>query len=365
MEEVQNYRTEQKAISDYLENFRMRSDGFDLGRVVYSDFISGNNSPELKRAETFFFSIPIKNQEINIVSIIDSLIENADVPISIGLLFDNCEDSSEKVIRDFFMNYDLEQSQIMGIHIVKSDKDLFESTCENILALFCKEKYFVSLQADCYLNEKTFLRRCMKAFAKSPQLMGISGRAVVPFLPIPRWKEIFDSISRKLLKIIRHPARNLRILGWTKISTGYFGDTSNYPQSKMTFSRKQLNTVYLGQAIIRGPIVWDFAKFLLLNKFDDVSFFLGRDDCDLCIRGAMKGYEVGFIPSFSYSISGEGTTRKPRSQAAIKALEERAELASKFEGVLGRHWKNASQKKLEGKEVITRSSMKIKKVSLA
>jgi hypothetical protein len=107
----------------------------------------------------------------------------------------------------------------------------------------------------------------------------------------------------------------------------------------MQFSNKQLLTIYPGQAIIRGPLIWRSEFFEQLNGYDDLAYFLGRDDCDLSLRGLVQfEYFVAYLPCRSYSNPLEGTTRKPRAPEAVAELQKRADLANNFNGSLSSLW---------------------------
>ena len=137
--------------------------------------------------------------------------------------------------------------------------------------------------------------------------------------------------------------KHVKKLGLYLPYLGYFGDLSRPPKSHMRFSNRQLNSIYLGQAIIRGPIVWLSEVFQELNSFDDIGFPLGRDDCDMSLRGALKGYSVGYIPCTAYSIYEEGTTRKSRKSQDQIALDARLDLSKQFPGQLNKYQRNNSE----------------------
>jgi hypothetical protein len=342
MRYLNEFSAQQSEINQYVSNFREKSGGYDLGQVEYVEKISRPATDFNDSATSLFFSIPVKNQETGIADIIQSLIENTGFSFSVGILFDNCEDQSEAKFKEFMSELEWEKTNLREVHILRSESDLFEATCENILSLFCNEKYYVSLQADCFLNDSTFLSRCLNAFEMMPELMAISGRAIVPFNQVGRFQLYKDAIHRKILNFIASPSSRYRVLGLPRLTRGYFGDNSKYPQKMMRFTDRELRTLYVGEAVIRGPIVWDYVKFLELSKFNDISFFLGRDDCDLSFRGKNLGFKVGYLPSCSYSISENGTTRKPRSQEAMVHLEQRQNLARHHLGEITKFWNEAS-----------------------
>jgi len=171
-------------------------------------------------------------------------------------------------------------------------------------------------------------------------LLGISGRAIVGYGRNNRMAQ--NLITRALFNLPNLIAPRVwrkRHLGPATSREGYFGDSSRYPDSSMQFSAKQLEKIYPGQAIIRGPLIWRTDFFEQLGGFDDLTYFLGRDDCDLCLRGWLRfGYFVAYLPCRSYSNPLNGTTRKPRAPRTIEELQKRADLANSFKGQLSSLW---------------------------
>ena len=112
--------------------------------------------------------------------------------------------------------------------------------------------------------------------------------------------------------------------------------------------------------MIRGPIVWLSKTFRELNGFDDVGFVLGRDDCDLSFRGFLNGHISGYLPSTSYSIYEQGTTRKPRSIEDRIALKARQELSHNFPGRLVDFWDKRSSDYGFVKKAINQMKIQVK-----
>ena len=127
-------------------------------------------------------------------------------------------------------------------------------------------------------------------------------------------------------------------LGYYLPRLGYFGDLSSPPDDTMRFKRKELNTLYLGEALIRGPVIWNAEMFRKLGGYNDVAHPLGRDDCDLCFRAYLSGYVSGYLPCRAFSIFNQGTTRKKRSTNDQRTLDERNLLATKIPSQLLEYW---------------------------
>jgi hypothetical protein len=209
----------------------------------------------------------------------------------------------------------------------------------------------MSLQADIHMRDVTFIARAVKAFDQNSDLLGISGRAIVGFAPNQRLAQnLAIRILTNLPNLIAPRIWKQRRLGPRPSRVGYFGDTSRYPNSSMKYSARQLETIYPGEAIIRGPLVWRSEFFGRLGGLDDLSYFLGRDDCDLSFRGwTLFKYFVAYMPCYSYSSPLEGTTRKPRAPEVKAELQHRADLSKRFKGRLGSFWAGELEVSSRGK----------------
>jgi len=347
----------QEKCDSYLENFKNRSDGFYLGVVRYEGHFFRNSNDSI--IEELFVSIPVKNQESIIISVIENFLQNCELKVTLGFVFDNCTDESMNHVLKYFKQNFRDLKKVNKVIILSSRSELFESTCDNLLFKFCHSKYFMSLQADIFFQDKLFLEKSIKLFSQLPNLFGISGRAVVSFSRTDEkqplsFVKLFDSI----FQIIFYLQRKKR-LPHVYTSYNYFGDVSNFPNTKMHFTISELHTLYIGDAIIRGPVIWDSKKFSALGALDDVAFFLGRDDCDICLRATQKKWIVGYLPCTYASISMNGTSRKPRGVDAIEAMDKRSGLSLLFPGELHRFWdRENSREQLNGQKALKRVRIK-------
>lgn len=329
-------------IEEYRNKFEKQSLGYTLPKIFYTQYLK--NFKHFDRSVDTFVAIPIKNQEANISEVLEKVERNLGSPYILGLLFDNCTDKSLDIALRY-LETTIQASQVLvEVHVIISDLDLFESTCENLLFLFCRVRYFVTLQADIFFADPTFMPRARKAFQEIPGLFGLSGRAIVtlnnPSYSEKFWIRILRSFTTSKFFSIRQTKH--RNLGLFNHRLKYFGDISSFPHSRMKFTPIERNTVFLGPAVIRGPIVWDAANFMKLEGFNDLKYFLGRDDCDLSLRAQSHNLSVGYLPCNSYSPPELGTTRKPRPAAVIKEMDRRSNLAKSIEGSLDLYWERHS-----------------------
>jgi len=336
----------QSKIDAYRDIFFQRSGGILLPEVKYLgkfEKILGQNQ---YKVNYIYVSIPIKNQEEIISNVLRTLFHNAEQNLVIGLLFDNCTDKSYNQVINYLESEFEKSSNIIAVHLLKSSDELFETTCENILFQFCESDYFMSLQSDIFFTDPTFIKRCLTAFNKLPNLFAVSGRAVVPFRVLTRFDRVLEKIIRSTSYImgLKFFLKNRNILGPYIPNLSYYGDTSNMPSRSMSFTIRQMNTLHIGEAIVRGPIIWKSKVFGDLGGFNDISYFLGRDDCDLCLRSSRKGYVVGYLPSTSFSIPNHGTTRKPITEEVAIAMQVRAQISQSNPGELFKLWQKPVKK---------------------
>ena len=196
------------------------------------------------------------------------------------------------------------------------------------------------------------MNRASKAFALIPELFAVSGKAIVTFNIMSKFKKYLNRIfhfHNSIFPFLPN-CRAVKKTGFHLPFLGYFGDLSNPPESYMHYSSGQMNKIYLGEAVIRGPIVWLSKTFRELNGFDDVGFVLGRDDCDLSFRGLLRGYRVGYLPTQTFSFYEDGTTRKTKTSKVIEMINGRELLAKSNPGELTKFW--TEKKRQQNKTVV-------------
>jgi hypothetical protein len=325
---------------NYRKAFNKKASPYVLPQIDYvGSFISQYQTPEIAPV---YVAIPVKNQQEIIFSVLQSLCVSIEREFLIGLLLDNCTDDTEREVHRFLDQAQQNYPNLKRFDLIKSAGELFESTCENVLFEFCTQEFFMSLQADIYLNDSEFLNTAISAFSQNLDLAGISGRARVAY------KRDSGMASSLLLRIILRLPHLITLkkykkvfLGPATLKNGYFGEVADHPKNFMRFTKKQRKTIYPGEAIIRGPIIWRSDVFRKLGSLNDIAFFLGRDDCDLSLRARINLDKfVAFLPTNSYSIKEFGTTRRERSAETLYEMECRASLAASSPGVLQMYWED-------------------------
>ena len=331
----------EKRIKCYRNKFEITSNGFVLPNVEYLKSYTSLNIPSVDYAHDVFVAIPIKNQGGFITDILKSVINHTKVNIRIALLFDNCTDSSETEIIEFIEKLIYHHDNLLTIDLLKSDGDLFESSCENLLFSLSDEHFYISLQADIDFQDYSFIPLSLYALQRFPSLFAISGRARTSFERDHRMAQ------SQLIRFVLNLPRLLfprwfryQLLGFPSSRKGYFGDLANPPTTQMLFTKKQKQTLYTGDSIIRGPIIWRASIFNYLNGFNDLVFYLGRDDTDICLRARFYlGMHVAYLPCKYFSEPSRGTTRKIRTAETVLEMSKREHLSISRWSLLGDYWR--------------------------
>ncbi len=322
----EEYHKKQLTVDDYRSTFHSNySYLLPYVRVlaIYEDI----SQPQTPSHVTI--SLPVCNQVEIIAKILTVLLKNCEIASNLVIILDACQDDSKEEVIQIIEKFDL-KSSVTKIIILESKEDLFESTCENIALELFDSNYFLSLQADIYYSDSTFLTRGIAFFEKYSDLLGVSGRAIIP--ASNRKPDICRKYLNKGFNII-----NVLFAGITKqkflspfySNSLYFGDSSTPPHSKMKYSRKQLTTVYIGDSVIRGPVIWRSSYLKKLGLFSDHKYFLGGDEREMSVQGFnLFNYKVGFLATTCFTNLWTGTSHNPqkRTKETLKILDGRKDL---------------------------------------
>jgi hypothetical protein len=336
MLESKNNQTIQVIIDSYNEKLSKKLGQFEDSKLILSRYYYKSFNDKTAK---FTVVMPICNQESIIENILKSLFENISISSNLIFVLDACTDKSEEILVQHIMNNFENFPLLLSVMVLTSKKDIFEATCENIALSLTETQYFMSIQADIYLNDISFQKRALSALEQNQDLAGVSAKAVLPFSD-PRKKPLKHSTSRFIYniktKLFKKGALKLGNFGSREI---YFGDVSVMPKMQMKFTSIEMNNIYLGEAIIRGPIVWRTSPLKKLGGINDVAFFLGWDDYDLSWRlWSQYRLRVGYLPAYSYSIPNTGTNSKARNMATEAQYSIRKQIAALNPGELSKLW---------------------------
>ena len=332
---VRNY---DEFAKQYKAEFEKRSKGYPFPEI---EFVSEWVNKQYSSFPQITISLPVCNQEDLISYTFESLITNVTKPAQLILVLDNCIDGTEISVEKAVKELEVKGSKISNLLIFRTRKDIFESSCDNFALSLCNTDYFLTIQADNFLNDGDFVSRAITCLENHPDIAGISARGIVPF-DHPRQ---FPHRNSKLRQLMNAPSKYMpqffknTFLGPFSSNLKFFGDVSAPPKSYMKYSTKRKFELYIGEAVVRGPILWRSWPLKDVGGFNDVAYFLGWDDYDVCFRLLRDHkFRVGFLPSNCFSLVNTGTNSHPRSLETKEEYNNREILAFAFKGEISSFW---------------------------
>jgi hypothetical protein len=230
------------------------------------------------------------------------------------------------------------------VDLVSNSKAVYETRCDHLGLELSETKYVIELQADMLLDDRGFDKRLVSLMDLNPDLIALSGRGTEPLLPIIRryrlnaGSEIAkgSTLTRHIINLLIAKIGSMKSLTLTKPTQAprqqpilnFDQDVYPTPESfTLTGSAGRLGTlinqrlkpdeklgsIWLGQTVMRGPLIIDREKYFQVGGLETKSFFLGFDEHDLFLRAyIVAGYRVGFTPVIFDSPLDNGTTRRRR-----------------------------------------------------
>jgi glycosyltransferase involved in cell wall biosynthesis len=234
------------------------------------------NKVFLKKEIIYSIIIPIYNQEYCIIENLNSIIKNTLDSFEIIIILDFCFDNTEKLIIDFFNNFNIDNNNFTQIIIFKNEeKPFFETKCDNIGFKNSKGKYCLEIQADMKMTQLGYNLELVKPFLLYNNVIAVSGRCSHNLFSSDGIGKLGIDIEKTIdeLKIIR-------------------------------------NKFYVFESCNRGPLLLDKKKLEELNFLDETNFFLDNSDHDLMCRAYLeKKYVCGYVPIDFYAPIFLGSTR--------------------------------------------------------
>lgn len=293
--------------------------------------------------------VPVFNQQLIITDVIETLLSSISLMSELIIIDDGSEDKSLSLILNYFDNCLASRfPNLIEVHLFSLRYSRFETYCDDFGIRLSQARYCLEVQADMFVQDPGFDKRMVTLMQNFPDIAILSGRGVEPI------SSIIDSYQASLgtesaffhseFQFVRHRSRL-----WVKnkiknklhrflsksheVNSNNFEDTQNFElQGEQLF----LDTgcagrlgnlislspslgdvlpprVYLGETVMRGPLLIDKQKYLEMGGLNTDQFFLGFDDHDLCQRATNFRFRVGFSPVNFSSPLHLGATRKHRS----------------------------------------------------
>jgi hypothetical protein len=250
-----------------------------------------------------------------------------------------------RALMDFISNLDATtELKLSSISVFQNRTAQYETYCDAFLFANCSSRYVIEIQSDMQMLHKGFDLKLLRAVTSSADLIAVSARGIEPVSGIIKgYSKTLGSdrahsnsivsyvISRvkyqifSLLKpnvatppfLVRKPESKVlynEVMDSEFLTTGYAGRIAskiNYPVDE-EYAQKDI--IFIGETIMRGPIIVDKEKYMAVGGFDSERFFQGYDEPELFIKAyLLLGYRVGYTPIDFSSPLDEGSSRKRRS----------------------------------------------------
>jgi hypothetical protein len=258
------------------------------------------------------------------------------------ILIDDCsEDRTIDKLIQVSKNILRSSNPTQRITILRSKKQEFETACDFEGFSRSSAPYILEVQADMQLMDPGFDKRMILALQSDQRLLMISGRGTHTFAEL---SEAYMNSPGAVSNSGRTLASNL--IGFLKsrlsrvrkkyrmgkhqspqtsateasdstknfMKTGRAGRLDQSVETRSHLSPESKQILYMGQTVMRGPLMVDKAKYLVTGGFDTEKFFLGFDDHELSLRGWLNhGMRVGYTAVDYVSPRDLGATRKEKS----------------------------------------------------
>jgi len=288
--------------------------------------------------------VPIHNQEKNIQKHLKSIVDGMYHPFELLLVNDASKDRTEEEIMDFISK--AKKSNITSISYYKTFWPWYETKCDDFAIRKSIGKYIIEIQSDMLVTEQKYDQKLIGALETEESLFAISARGTHNLNRIYSAcvsEERKESLSAALLRLyyrqFRKVIASLRTvrkassekhpggcenaiekifpndnLAEQETEAGFLDHLIQLlPYEGETYISKSiqnnLGKVWIGETIMRGPIIFEREKYLQIGGFNTKAFFLGYDDHELVLRAKQFGYKVGFSPIRFSSPLSLGSTR--------------------------------------------------------
>lgn len=288
--------------------------------------------------------LPVYNQAPIISIVISKIFQNMQSNYELIVIDDGSHDEtlSELLkIKPDFVSY----PNLKSISIYRNRFSRFETFCDAFGMEISNGDYLLEIQADMLINDPGFDLRLIECFKVDNKIVAISGRGVENLHPvILDYKQVLgtdrartSSLKRYLIERSIYQAKRLvktliKFKGPDKLGNMSLGSEHYFVEKQddeflasgcagrlgqfvdfkidMTSISKKL---YIGQTIMRGPIIFDKARYFEVGGLDKSRFFQGFDDHDFCARALLRGFKVAYTPVGYESPLHLGSTRRSRT----------------------------------------------------
>ncbi len=297
--------------------------------------------------------VPVHNQAVRIVENLQALMQTVVQPFDLVIVVDSSTDGTLEKVLNFLQTTELPKNSCK-VTVLNSSDSLFETKADCIGFRSARAPYLLEVQADMTLLDVGFDLRMTLVMGQFQDIFALSGRGTESFEGILAsysgaglksalaraanpWGHLALSfrlvrLARQVLQIVsnklhrksanspnKHQTPNQPIFPDSfqfRANKGHAGRLGNKIDSRLpeNLFATHMRTVWLGETVMRGPLIIRRDAYEELGGLDEKRFFLGFDEHDLVARAWIKrNLRVGFVPvDFSAPVVA-GSTRERRS----------------------------------------------------
>ena len=316
----------------------------DCKILLSSNNYSDEFYPEIDIVVTFF------NHQKIVRLVLDGIISNIGCLVNLIIIDDCSEDKTVKVVRKFLKSLKTHSqdsnSQVISYILIKNLTSKFESASANLATNFALTNRIIYIQGDQLIRHKNFDQRMLDIINKNPRIFCVSGRGIHRFIDLKiefneyyseskylanlkRWKFevfIFRNYIRQKLILKQKNIQPIPALCEKDFDTVFrTNGTAGFLDSEV-FGEKNIknflnNKFFIGQTVMRGPVIYRIEDLYSLNYFNEEAFFLKFDDHELNLKARLVlGKACAYIPVNSIDVYQEGATRKARSYIQFRSM---------------------------------------------
>jgi glycosyltransferase involved in cell wall biosynthesis len=319
-------------------HFRKRND-----LILIKNISSETFPPELT------IVIPVFNKEKIVQMTLHNLMENLTINVDLIIIDDCSEDNTSREIISWLDSPLSLRKNVQNVKFFQSRRQLFETKCDDFAFREARTKFAIELQADMQIQEHGFDGKLLKAMSSRSDFLAISGRGCHSFEIVcdsfrrSMGAATFDDLSLSKFivtrpkELVKSLLQDLRIYNSSRPVPNMENSNQEYRieeifPSEEIFSRTGSagklghliefdvetpahlsNTIWVGDTVMRGPLIVDLEKYFALGGFRLEHFFLGYDEHDLFLRGSASQYLCGYLPLKFDSPLNTGSSRSHRS----------------------------------------------------
>lgn len=335
--------------------------------------------------------IPVFNQSRIIRKNLEALFLSTENSFELIIIDDASTDGTSSEILNFLSacHEIVQDAKVTEVFLYRFSHSVFETRCDDFGMRSGKANYFLEIQADMRVYEKGFDTKLLDALRSSADLFMISGRGTEPIDSVVKYyrntlgsdrstaRNVLTHIFlRSRVQLKHHLKRflkwNLRIPAAAPIvlippvaeedmlvfeetfrMEGKAGRLDTLLESLPTNAELEDRRIWLGQTVMRGPLIIDGKKYAQVGGLDVKAFFQGFDDHDLVLRSYQDfGFRVGYVPIGFSSPLGDGSTRHIRSiSSEIQILSNLLRIRKKWKNSRLFLYANTNSRKLPAPEV--------------